>query len=229
MKTPPKEKITAPHNLHRLITAALGGDADAALTALENACAVACEPSDILQAPGAEDVLEPAERRELQEHLLVAEEGHVRQAAAAAQAYTKQQRQRATRMSELAEPPASEASATAPVPAPEQRATEQRATHPAHWQAAGLEEGLRGGAFIQDFMPPGFRVSTDLLQGRWRASCRNGFNDGKSFSWSSRGHQEAAELLLRWAWDRRAAHLGERSGAHICPHLGLFTQLAEGS
>ena len=148
---------------------------------------------DALQAPGAEDVLEPAEHRELQEHLLVAEEGHVRQAAAAVQAYTKQQR--ATWMSELPEPPASRASAAAPAPAPEQRATEQRATDPApapapqHWWAASLEEGLQGGTSIQDFMAPGFRVSTDLLQGRWWASCRNGFNDGKSFSWSSRGRK----------------------------------------
>ena len=123
-------------------------------------------------------------------------------------------------MSELPEPPASRASATAPAPAPEQRAMEQRATDPApapapqHWQAAGLEEGLRGGTCIQDFMPPGFQVSTGLLQGRWWAAATASVSDGKSFSWSPWGHQEAAELLRRWAWDRRGGYLRERSGIH---------------
>jgi hypothetical protein len=245
-QTPPKEKITAPQHLHRLITAALNGDADAALLALENACAAAaCEPSDVLQAPGAEDVLEPAERKELQEHLQVAAAGHVQQAAAAVQAWTKQQR--AARRRAQPEQPASGTCASEgpnpapqqgvrdPAPAPEEGvrdpapapalAPEEGVADPApkHWQAGGVEEGHQGQAVIQDFLPPHFRVSTDSRQGRWRVCSNLGFQLSKTFSWTRRGHHAAAELLLKWAWDMRAQQVGAACGADICPHPGLFT------
>lgn len=227
--TPPGERITKPHNLHRLIAAALGGDGDAALLALEQACGASAPVlSEVLGAEGALDGLDSRDRQEVEAYVKSSGKAQLHEAAAEVQAFLQQEKAKRRRAAKGHQPEAA-APASPPLgggggaagqePVAEEPAENQRK----HWRAAASGAADLAGHVVQGFMPPTFKVYEDHMQGRFRGTCSGVLKEQKSFSWSTRGREEAASLLLRWAWNTRAQHTGAASGAELCPHIGIFT------